>query len=258
MITIISPAKSVNFEDPAPIESFSQPDHLSQSKKLVRYLKRLKKPELMELMSISDNLAALNISRYKAFKPPFHLANAKQALYAFTGDVYRHMRINTYDAEAVEFAQSHLRILSGLYGYLRPLDLIQPYRLEMKTRLTTDRGTDIYRFWGNRISNSLIKDLKLDPTPVLVNLASKEYARAVNFKALKTRVIHVDFKEEEQGELKIIAIFAKWARGLMADYIIQNRINDPEDLKKFRMADYVFSSKDSSATSWVFVRPRPL
>lgn len=212
----------------------------------------------MELMSISENLAELNISRYKAFKPPFQLDNAKQALYAFTGDVYRHMRVSTYDTEALEFAQSHLRILSGLYGYLRPLDLIQPYRLEMKTRLATDRGADLYRFWGNRISNSIVKDLRLDSSPVLVNLASKEYARAVNFKALKTRAIHIEFKEEEQGELKIIAIFAKWARGLMADHIIQNRINDPEDLKSFGMADYAFSGENSSATTWVFTRPRPL
>ena len=160
MITIISPAKSVNFEDPAPTDSFSLPDHLSQSKKLIRYLKRYKKPQLMELMSLSEKLAELNISRYKAFNPPFQLDNAKQALYAFTGDVYRHMRVNTYDAETLEFAQSHLRILSGLYGYLRPLDLIQPYRLEMKTRLATDRGADLYRFWGNRISNALNKDLR--------------------------------------------------------------------------------------------------
>lgn len=257
MITILSPAKSVNFDEPAPTESFTTPALLSQSKQLIRIVRRYKKPELMELMSISQSLADLNYARYKAFKPPFDLTNAKQALYAFTGDVYRHMRVKTYDEDTIGFAQDNLRILSGLYGYLRPLDLIQAYRLEMKTRVSTNRGTDLYQFWGDRITKALNKDLKQDPAAVLINLASKEYSRAANFKAIKAPVISIDFKEVENGKAKIIAIFAKWARGMMADYIIQNRITDPSTIKDFDLADYRFSKGDSTESNWVFTRPRP-
>lgn len=257
MITILSPAKSVNFEQPAPTEIFSIPDLIGQSKGLVRILKQYNKPELMELMSVSDRIAELNVARFKAFKPPFSPDNSKQALFAFTGDVYRHMRMNTYDGEALDFAQNSLRILSGLYGYLRPLDLIQAYRLEMKTRLKTDRGSDLYQFWGNRITKALNSDLKTDPTPALINLASKEYARAIDFKAVKAPVISIDFKEVDNGKAKVIAIFAKWARGMMADYIIQNRIIDPEVIKRFTLSDYMYSGGDSSSSRWVFTRPRP-
>ncbi len=257
MITIISPAKSVNFDDPAPTEEYTIPEMLNQSKQLIAVLKRIKKAELMELMSISEKLADLNIPRYKAFKPPFDLANAKQALFAFTGDVYRHMRINTYDGEKLQFAQSHLRILSGLYGYLRPLDLIQAYRLEMKTPLKTKRGGNLYQFWDSRITRMLNKELKTDSSPALVNLASKEYARVIEFKAIKAPVIHVEFKEVENGKASVIAIFAKWARGMMADYIIQNNLTNPEDLKAFNLAEYKFSAKDSGESNWIFTRPRP-
>ena len=257
MITILSPAKSVNFDDPAPTERYSTPELLSQSKHLVRLLKRYKQPELMELMSISEKLATLNISRYKSFKTPFNLENAKQALFAFTGDVYRHMRMSTYDSESLDFAQKHLRILSGLYGYLRPLDLIQPYRLEMKTRLSNDRGQDLYQFWGDRIVKKVSRDLKLQSTPTLINLASKEYARSANLKVLKSPVINIEFKEIDRGKAKVIAIFAKWARGMMADYIIQNKIEDPEALKDFDLSDYKFSQEDSNESNWIFSRPRP-
>ncbi len=257
MITIISPAKSVNFDEPAPTEVFTIPEYLSQSKDLVRHLKRYKKPELMELMSISENIADLNLARFKAFKPPFNLENSKQALFAFTGDVYRHMRLSTYDAEQLSFAQNNLRILSGLYGYLRPLDLIQAYRLEMKTKLKTDRGPDLYHFWGNRITKALNRDLKATESAALINLASKEYSRIANFKAIKAPVINIDFKEVENGKAKVIAIFAKWARGMMADYIIQNQLKNPEDLKRFDLSDYKYSENDSSENQWVFTRPRP-
>ena len=257
MITLISPAKSVNFDDPAPTELFSTPELLDQSKQLITQLKRYNKPALMELMSISENLADLNLSRYKAFKPPFDLGNAKQALFAFTGDVYRHMRINTYDAEKLQFAQDHLRILSGLYGYLRPLDLIQAYRLEMKTSLKTKRGNNLYQFWDTRITKALNKELKTDSSPAIINLASKEYARVVVFKSIKAPIIHIEFKEVENGKAKVIAIFAKWARGMMADYIIQNGLNEPEQLKDFDLSEYKFSQNDSGASTWVFTRPRP-
>ncbi|NQV14393.1 peroxide stress protein YaaA [bacterium] len=257
MIIIISPAKSMNMLDPAHTETYSLPDHLSQSKHLIRVLKKFNRTELMDLMSISKKIADLNRVRYKAFKPPFQLVNAKQALFAFTGDVYRHMRISTYDDDGLDFAQNSLRIISGLYGSLRPLDLIQAYRLEMKTRLKTDRGSDLYQFWGDRITTALNKDLRNDPSPVLINLASKEYAKVVNFKLIKAPVISIDFKEVESGKAHVIAIFAKWARGLMTDFIIQKRITNPEDLKAFDLSDYKFSKEDSSDLHWIFTRPRP-
>ena len=257
MITLISPAKSVNFKEPAPTELFTSPDLLGQSKQLITQLKRFNKTELMELMSISENLADLNLPRYKAFKPPFDLGNAKQALYAFTGDVYRHMRMNTYDTEKLQFAQNHLRILSGLYGYLRPLDLIQPYRLEMKTPLKPKRGDNLYQFWGTQITRAIKKELQTDAFPAVINLASKEYAKVVDFKTIKAPVAHIEFKEVESGKAKVIAIFAKWARGMMADYTIQNGLNEPEQLKSFNLSEYKYSRNDSGVSNWVFTRPRP-
>lgn len=257
MITILSPAKSVNFDGPAPTERHTTPEMLGQSKQLIARLKLYKKPELMELMSISEKLADLNFERYKSFQTPFDLENSKQALFAFTGEVFRHMRMNTYDEKQLSFAQDHLRILSGLYGSLRPLDLIQPYRLEMKTALKTRRGDNLYQFWGDRITKALNKDLKLDASPALINLASKEYSKAVNLKAIKAPVINIEFKEVANGKAKVIAIFAKWARGMMADYIIQNGLNDPEAIKGFDLSDYTFSKNDSGGSNWVFTRPRP-
>lgn len=257
MLTIISPAKSVNFKDPAPVEAHTIPAYLFQSRKLVRLLKSHDKNQLMDLMSVSESLAELNVLRYKKFKTPFTLENAKQALFAFQGDVYRHMRMNTYDAETLDFAQDSLRILSGLYGVLRPLDLIQPYRLEMKTPLQNDVGSDLYQFWGDRLTKDLNKHLRADTSPALINLASQEYARAVNFKKIKAPVYNIAFKEVENGKAKVIAIFAKWARGMMADHIIRNRIEDPLELRTFHEADYQFSEGDSNNDHWVFTRPRP-
>lgn len=257
MITLLSPAKSVNFDDPAPTQSFTTPELLSQSKQLVTLLKRHDKNDLMDLMSISEKLADLNLGRFKAFKPPFDLQNAKQALFSFTGDVYRHMRLNTYGEKQLGFAQNHLRILSGLYGYLRPLDLIQPYRLEMKTPLKNKRGENLYQFWDKRITQALNRDLKVHEAPAVINLASKEYAKAIDLKNLKTPVFNIEFKEVKDGQAKVIAIFAKWARGMMADYIIQNGIDQPEELKAFHISNYAYSENDSTETNWVFTRPRP-
>jgi len=258
MIIILSPAKSVNFDGPAPTELHSLPEMLSQSRQLINVLKRFKKPELMTLMSMSEKLADLNHQRFKDFRPPFTLENSKQALFAFTGEVFRHMRMNTYDAGHLAFAQDHLRILSGLYGSLRPLDLIQPYRLEMQTRLETKRGDTLYQFWGDRLTKALNRDLKQNNSQALINLASKEYSKAIDLKAIKASVINIDFKEvEKNGKAKTIAIFAKWARGMMADHVILNHLEDPEDLKKFNLSEYQFSTNDSSASTWVFTRPRP-
>ena len=208
-------------------------------------------------MKVSTKIAELTVDRYRNFETPFHSGNAKQAPYSFTGDVYRHMRLSTWSEPQISFAQETLRILSGLYGYLRPLDLIQPYRLEMKTRLSTARGKDLYRFWGDRITRLLERDLQNQAQPILINLASLEYAKAVRLSQLTVPVITISFKEVENGQARVIAIFAKWARGLMADYIVQNRITDPENLKRFQVANYSFSAADSSTTDWVFTRPRP-
>lgn len=257
MIGILSPAKSVNFSDPAPTEIFTLPELLSESEILVKELQKYSKKRLMSLMSISEKIAELTHERYEQFSPPFTLENGKQAMYSFTGEVYRHMRMNTYSAESNAFAQKSLRILSGLYGYLRPLDLIQPYRLEMKTSLKTKRGKDLYQFWGNQITSALKRDLEADPNPALINLASKEYSRAVDFKDLDQPVIEILFKEVDKGKARTIAIFAKWARGMMMDHIILNKLTDPEDLKRFNESNYKFSREDSSAAQWVFTRPRP-
>ena len=257
MITIISPAKTVDFEQPAPTAAHTIPDYLFQSRKLVRHLKRHSKEQLMSLMSVSENIAELNVKRYKKFRTPFRPDNAKQAIYAFRGDVYRHMRINTYDEATLDFAQQSLRILSGLYGCLRPLDLIQPYRLEMKTRLANDSGPDLYRFWGDRITKALNKELRSAPDPVLINLASREYAKVIDFNKINVPVITIEFKEVENNEAKVIAIFAKWARGMMADHIIRNQITDPTELQNFNESGYKYSESASSEDNWVFLRPRP-
>lgn len=257
MIGILSPAKSVNFSEPAPTEVFSVPEFLSESEFLVTELRKYSQKRLMSLMSVSEKIAELNHGRYQQFNPPFTLENAKQAMYSFTGDVYRHMRMNTYDDESNAFAQKSLRILSGLYGYLRPLDLIQPYRLEMKTGLKTKKGKDLYKFWGSQLTDALKRDLDGDPTPTLINLASQEYSRVIDFKALGHPVITIHFKEVDDGKARTIAIFAKWARGMMMDHIIQNKLSDPEDLKRFNESNYKFSNEDSNDSQWVFTRPRP-
>lgn len=256
MLTIISPAKSISFKEPAPTEKHSNPRLLSHSKQLASLLKQYNQSQIIDLMSVSEKIATATVAGYKDFQPPFQLGNAKQALFAFTGDVFRHMRMLTYNDESLDFAQDSLRILSGLYGCLRPLDLIQTYRLEMKTRLKTDRGPDLYHFWGNRITKSINQDLQDDSTPALINLASREYARVIDFKSINAPVITIDFKETEDGKGRTIAIFAKWARGMMADFIIQNRITKPEELKQFDLSDYKFSSEESNDLHWIFSRPR--
>ena len=257
MISILSPAKKVNIKDPAPTEKFSNPQFIPEAVELCEILKKYDVQGLISLMSVSESIAELSRDRFQNFQPPFDLENAKQALFTFTGDVFRHMRMNTYDDERLDFAQRSLRILSGFYGYLRPLDLIQPYRLEMQTRLKTGSGKDLYSFWGAKLTEALKRDLANDPTPVVINLASKEYSRSIQFKDLGAPVISLNFKEVQDGKARVIAIFAKWARGMMMDHIIQNQLTDPEDLKLFNEADYEYSAGDSTDTDWVFTRPRP-
>ncbi len=254
MLTVISPAKTLDFETPVQTKKFSEPSFLSQSKQLVTILKKKSPAELSKLMSISPKLAELNVDRYKTWKPPFTEGNAKQAVLAFKGDVYLGLEAETYSQRDLNFAQNHLRILSGLYGVLKPLDLIQAYRLEMGTKLENKRGQDLYEFWGNRITKALNEELSSQRSKVLVNLASNEYFKSVQPKGLKADLITPVFKDYNKGSYKVLSFFAKRARGSMATYIVRNRIDKAEDIKSFDVDGYKFNDSFSSDTEWVFTR----
>ena len=254
MLSIISPAKTLDFESPIATTDFTQPAHLAQSRKLVRRLRELSPPQIGKLMNVSDNLAELNHARYRRWKTPFKPDNARQALFAFKGDVYVGLDADTMDADDIAFAQDHLRILSGLYGLLRPLDLMQPYRLEMGTRLDTDAGKNLYQFWDGRITQALRKELKQSESGTLINLASNEYFKAVRPKALKARVVTPAFREYRNGEYRFIQYFAKQARGAMARFIIDERLDDPEGLKDFKRDGYAYHAELSNDDEWVFTR----
>lgn len=254
MLAVISPAKTLDFETPPLTEAHSCPDFLDQSQLLINKLRRLSGKKLISLMSISRDLATVNLQRYQAWQPPFTPNNAKQALMAFKGDVYTGFDLAAFREEDFAYAQSHLRILSGLYGLLRPLDLIQPYRLEMGTKLPTRRGKDLYRFWGSIPTQALNNALEESASEVLVNLASNEYFTAVKPKDLKARVVTPVFKDLSGKEYKVISFFAKKARGAMSDFIIRNRIKDPKRLQEFSGLGYDFNLDLSSDDQWVFTR----
>ncbi len=253
MLTVISPAKTLDFDTPPITDCHSQPAYLDQSQLLIEELRTLAVQDVAELMKLSDKLASLNVARYASWERPFNVDNAKQALLAFKGDVYTGLDAESLSAEDLDFAQSSLRILSGLYGLLKPLDLMQPYRLEMGTKLKNSRGKDLYQFWGSRLTEALGQELALD-TPVLVNLASNEYFRSVQPRALDARLITPVFKDWKNGQYKIISFYAKKARGLMARYIIQNRIQDPEQLRNFDIDGYRFAESMSQGDTWTFIR----
>ena len=257
MLLVISPAKTLDYESPAVTDVHTLPQHLEHSEILIERLRELSPLEISELMSLSDKLAGLNAARYASFSSEFSFANAKQAILAFKGDVYTGLAAETFSQDDFAYAQEHLRMLSGLYGLLRPLDLMQPYRLEMGTKLSNPRGKDLYAFWGERISQWLNEALKAQGDDVLLNLASTEYFSAVKRKALNARVIDVQFKDQKNGHYKIISFYAKKARGLMARYVIQNRIDNPEALKDFNLEGYYFVPEQSSENSLVFLRDHP-
>ena len=257
MIITLSPSKGHDFEAPAKTKKHTTPVALDDSQLLIKELRKIKSGELQAMMSISENIANLNVDRFKKFKTPFTSSNAKQAIFAFKGDVYSGIDIENFSADDLAYAQKHLRILSGLYGCLRPLDLIQPYRLEMKTKLKNPRGDNLYQFWGELITERLNKELAKQQEPVLVNLASNEYFKSVKPKLLEGQLLNINFKETKDGKTRIVAIFAKRARGMMTDYILRNRIEKPEDLKKFKEGGYKFSKIDSDDKQWTFVRPQP-
>ena len=254
MITLMNSSKTLNFERPARISKHTIPEFLDDSKLLVARLQKLSVSDCSRLMGVSENLAILNVKRYQNWLTSPVGSEAKQALLAFSGDIYAAMDTERYNIKDFNFAQKHLRILSGLYGLLRPLDLIQPYRLEMATKLKTDRGQDLYRFWGTRINASLNEMLKREKSGVLVNLASAEYFKAAKPKALRADVITPVFKDYKDSSYRVVAIYAKKARGLMCNYIIQNRITRVEDLQAFKSDGYRFARQLSSQSDWVFTR----
>ena len=253
MILLISPAKTLDFSG-ADVASYSEPRLLDHSAQLVALLRRKSARELMQLMSVSERLADINYHRYQHFATPFTPENAKQAILAFKGDVYTGLQAEDFSADELAFAQRHLRILSGLYGVLRPLDLMQAYRLEMGTRLSNGHGKNLYEFWGDEITEVINQDLAEQGEEVVINLASQEYFRAVHAEKLKGRLYHIHFKENRDGQYKVIAFHAKKARGLMCRFVIQNRLRDPADLKSFDLDGYFFNEDLSSETDWVFIR----
>ncbi len=252
MLTVISPAKTLDYETPPVTEAFSQPAHLTQSRKLIRRLRELGSDDIARLMNVSDNLAELNRKRYRQWKTPFKPDNARQALFAFKGDVYLGLDAYSLKQPDIDFAQQHLRILSGLYGLLRPLDLMQPYRLEMGTRIKVGRKKNLYDFWDNRITDLVNEDLASSKSKIILNLASKEYFHAIKPKLLNGELLHIHFKENRNGKYKVISFTAKKARGRMAHLIVKERITKPEDLKELVVNDYIYNEKLSDETNWVF------
>ncbi len=257
MIIVLSPAKKLDFESENLRPETDIPALLPQAKKLIKIAKHLKPEDLKSMMGISDNLAELNVERFKAFKTPFTPANARPALDAFQGDVYVGLDASTLSDDAREYANSRVRILSGLYGLLKPLDLMQAYRLEMGTKFASERGANLYAFWGSLISKALNKDLKDEDDPVVVNLASTEYFKAVDKKALKARIITPVFQDVKDGNARVVSFLAKKARGTMTRYVIDNEINEPEALKAFNEGGYKYQEDLSSEDKWVFQRTQP-
>ena len=254
MLHVISPAKTLDFDTPPTTAKHTQAQFLEQSQALIEQLRPLSPRQLSELMGISDKLGELNAQRFLNWQLPFTPSNAKQALLAFKGDVYTGMEPETFSEPDLAWAQQRLRILSGLYGLLRPLDLIQPYRLEMGTGFANNRGKNLYQFWGSQLTEQLNRELAQAPEPVLVNLASNEYWGAVQPGQLKGEVITPVFKDAKNGQYKIISFFAKKARGMMSAFIVRNRIERVEQLKEFDTAGYSYNPAMSSAREWVFTR----
>ncbi|HAX09926.1 MAG TPA: peroxide stress protein YaaA [Marinobacter hydrocarbonoclasticus] len=253
MLMIISPAKTLDYESPLATETHTQPDFLDDACELIDQLKELEPHQVSNLMSISDKLGQLNAERFQSWHTPFTPDNARQAVLAFKGDVYTGLDAESFSEEDFSFAQKHLRILSGLYGLLKPLDLMQPYRLEMGTRFENTRGKDLYAFWGSKITDALNQLLASDDK-VLVNLASNEYFKSVQKKHLDARLVTPQFKDWKNGQYKMISFYAKKARGLMCRYAIQNRITQADDLKGFNLDGYYFSEDQSDNNNWVFLR----
>lgn len=254
MFIVISPAKSLDYESELPTEQFTQPRLLDDSARLIEEARKLSASQLGQLMHISEKLSQLNVDRFRDWQADFDLHNARQAIYAFTGDVYTGLDATSLSAAKIKFAQQHLRMLSGLYGLLRPLDLMMPYRLEMGTKLKNERGDNLYQFWGDRISERLREDMQAEKSKILVNLASDEYYKSVNEKILDCEIIKPVFLDQKNGKYKVISFYAKKARGLMSRFIIQNKLKKIEQLKDFNVDGYYFDAENSNAQELVFKR----
>lgn len=254
MLIVISPAKKLDYSSPVAAKNHSQPELLDHSAELLQGLKKLSPQDVCALMGLSDNLGALNYERFQAWDRPFTEDNAKPAILAFKGDVYQGLDADSMTDKQLEWAQGHLRILSGLYGLLRPMDLMQPYRLEMGTRFANQRGKDLYQFWGNIITDEINSLLSNAKSPVLLNLASNEYFKSVQQKNIAGRIVTPVFMDKKGDKYKIVSFYAKKARGLMSAYIIKNKITVVEGIKKFDVDGYRFNSAMTDGDSWVFTR----
>ncbi len=253
MISVLSPAKSLNFDE-SPQKDYTMPRLLEQSEQLVQVLRKKSVANIKKMMKVSDNIAQLNVARYQEFERPFTPDNAKQAVLAFNGDVYTGLQAETFKKRDFNFAQKHVRILSGLYGLLQPLDLIQPYRLEMGTALKNGRKKNLYEFWDTQITELLNADLAQSGTDIVLNLASQEYFKSIKTKALQGQVIHVHFKEDRDGVYKVISFNAKKARGAMAHLIVKNRINKVKDLYALEINGYTYEPSMSDEENLMFVK----
>lgn len=254
MLFVLSPAKNLNEKDPAPVARHTLPALLEEAAKLMDELRPLAPQQLAALMHVSDKIALLNAERNSAWHTPFTPENAKQAVYMFNGDVYEGLDAASLNETAVNYLQNHVRLLSGLYGVLRPLDLMQPYRLEMGTPFANSRGKNLYEFWGGKIADNLNQTLAETGGDTLVNLASQEYFKAVDTKKLNAKIITPVFKDEKNGQYKIISFYAKRARGLMVRYAAEQAVAEPEQLKNFDYEGYAFNAAASNENEWVFLR----
>lgn len=258
MILVISPAKTLDFSTDSPTQHYTQPFFIGEAETLIDQLKKLSPSEVSSLMSISDKLGTLNSNRFIEWTTPFTPSNSKQAILAFKGDVYEGMAANNFTDDDFNWANQHLRILSGLYGLLKPLDLIQAYRLEMGTRFKNQRGKNLYEFWGDLITQHINQELANQTSPTLINLASNEYFKSIKPALLTADVITPVFKDWKNDKYKIISFYAKKARGMMSAYIIKNRLETPSDIKRFDTAGYEFSAEQSNEKEWVFLRKQAI
>lgn len=254
MIAVISPAKTLDYETPVTVANSTLPEYATRSHELVSIMRKKSPQDIASLMGVSDNIAHLNYARYADWSEKFTKKNSRQSLLAFKGDVYVGLNAYAFDSGDFKFAQNHLRILSGLYGVLRPLDLIQPYRLEMGIKLANSEGPDLYQFWGSSITESLNRQLKGSNGGTLVNLASNEYFKSVDANNLDANIVTPVFKDYKNGKHKIISFYAKKARGLMAAWLITNRITDSSHISQFDLAGYKYSNQNSGDGKIVFLR----
>ncbi|OBU40791.1 peroxide stress protein YaaA [Photobacterium damselae] len=254
MLIVVSPAKTLDYESPLVTEQYTLPELTEHSQQLIEVCRELTPMDIARLMKVSDKIAGLNAARFAEWVPTFTPENARPAMFAFKGDVYTGLAAETMTVEQIAYAQQHFRMLSGLYGLLRPLDLMQPYRLEMGTKLENPRGANLYQFWGNIITDKVNRALAEQGDDILVNLASNEYFKSVKPKQVKGTIITPVFKDAKKGQYKVISFYAKKARGLMARYIIDNQIDSIEKLKEFDAAGYYFVAAESTATELVFKR----